>query len=46
VGDSTNLAARLQQAGAPGSILLGEATWRLMRDRVEDLGSVEVEANP
>jgi len=44
IGDTTNLAARLQQAGAPGSILLGEATWRLVRDlvRVEDLGPVEV----
>ena len=44
IGDTTNLAARLQQAGAPGSILLGEATWRMVRDlvRVEGLRPVEV----
>ena len=44
IGDTTNLAARLQQAGAPGSILLGETTWRMVRDivSVENLGPLEV----
>ena len=35
VGDAVNLAARLEQAAQPGEILLGETTWRLVRDAVE-----------
>ncbi len=31
IGDTTNLAARLQSLGAPGSILLSEATYRRVR---------------
>src|SRR5439155_7266254 len=27
-GDAVNVAARLEQAAAPGEILLGDATWR------------------
>ncbi len=38
VGDTTNLAARLQQAASPGSIYLSEATHRLVQ------GDVGVEA--
>jgi class 3 adenylate cyclase len=34
LGDAVNLAARLEQAAAPGEILLGQATWRLVRDGV------------
>src|SRR5215472_13749700 len=42
VGDTTNLAARLQQLAEPGTVLLGEATHRLVRDmvRVESLGPI------
>jgi len=34
-GDAVNVAARLEQAAPPGEILLGEATFRLVRDAVE-----------
>ena len=34
-GDAVNVAARLEQAAAPGEILLGESTHRLVRDAVE-----------
>src|SRR6266566_3423283 len=33
-GDAVNVAARLEQAAAPGEILLGELTYRLVRDAV------------
>jgi class 3 adenylate cyclase/DNA-binding transcriptional ArsR family regulator len=33
-GDAVNVAARLQQAADPGEILIGESTWRLVRDAV------------
>ena len=36
-GDAVNLAARLEQAAAPGEVLLGEATYRLVRDAVQVL---------
>ncbi|HEY6320130.1 MAG TPA: adenylate/guanylate cyclase domain-containing protein, partial [Thermoanaerobaculia bacterium] len=35
VGDTTNLAARLQQLAAPGEILISESTERLVRDQVK-----------
>jgi class 3 adenylate cyclase/tetratricopeptide (TPR) repeat protein len=35
VGDAVNVAGRLEQAAAPGEILLGQETWRLVRDAVE-----------
>jgi class 3 adenylate cyclase len=35
VGDTTNLAARLQQHAEPGKILISEATYRLVRDDVQ-----------
>jgi len=35
VGDAVNLAARLEQAAAPGEVILGESTYRLVRDAVE-----------
>jgi class 3 adenylate cyclase len=34
-GDTVNVAARLQGAAEPGETLLGDATWRLVRDGVE-----------
>jgi class 3 adenylate cyclase len=34
-GDTVNTAARLEQAAAPGEILLGALTWSLVRDAVE-----------
>ena len=33
-GDTVNTAARLEQAAQPGEILLGEQTYRLVRDAV------------
>ncbi len=33
-GDAVNVAARLEQAAHPGEILLGESTYRLVRDAV------------
>jgi class 3 adenylate cyclase/tetratricopeptide (TPR) repeat protein len=33
--DATNTAARLEQSAGPGEILLGESTYRLVRDAVE-----------
>ena len=33
-GDAVNVAARLEQAAPPGEILMGEATYRLVRDAV------------
>lgn len=35
IGDAVNVAARLEQAAEPGEILVGEATYRLVRDAVE-----------
>ena len=34
-GDAVNVAARLEQHAAPGDVLLGEATYRLVREAVE-----------
>jgi class 3 adenylate cyclase len=36
-GDAVNVAARLEQAAEPGQILVGESTYRLVRDAVEAL---------
>jgi class 3 adenylate cyclase/tetratricopeptide (TPR) repeat protein len=33
-GDAVNLAARLEQAAAPGEIIIGPQSWRLVRDAV------------
>jgi class 3 adenylate cyclase/tetratricopeptide (TPR) repeat protein len=34
-GDTVNTAARLEQAAPPNEVLLGDLTWRLVRDAVE-----------
>jgi class 3 adenylate cyclase/tetratricopeptide (TPR) repeat protein len=43
-GDAVNLAARLEQAAAPGEIVIGPETWRLVRDAVivEPLAPLEL----
>ena len=35
LGDTANVAARLEQAAAPGEALLGRTTWQLVRDSVQ-----------
>ena len=35
VGDTTNLAARLQQIAEPGSLLISETTWRMVQGEVQ-----------
>jgi class 3 adenylate cyclase len=35
LGDAVNVAARLEQVAAPGEVLLGQSTFRLVRDAVE-----------
>jgi class 3 adenylate cyclase/tetratricopeptide (TPR) repeat protein len=35
LGDAVNVAARLEQVAAPGEVLLGQPTFRLVRDAVE-----------
>ena len=34
MGDTMNTAARLQTAASPGSVLVGDPTWRLVRDSI------------
>ena len=38
VGDTMNTAARLEQAAPEGEVLIGEATWRLVRHARERRG--------
>jgi class 3 adenylate cyclase/tetratricopeptide (TPR) repeat protein len=47
VGDTTNLAARMQQAARPGSVLASEATWKIVGGFFEglDLGEIEVKGH-
>jgi class 3 adenylate cyclase/tetratricopeptide (TPR) repeat protein len=44
VGDTTHVASRLEQLAAPGSIVISEATYRLVRGYIlaEDLGELSV----
>jgi len=44
LGDAINVAARLEQAGAAGEILIGEATYLLVRDAVDAEPVAPVEA--
>jgi class 3 adenylate cyclase/tetratricopeptide (TPR) repeat protein len=43
-GDAVNVAARLEQAAHPGEVLLGEETYRLVRDGIEAEPVTPVEA--
>ncbi|MFQ5897200.1 MAG: adenylate/guanylate cyclase domain-containing protein [Candidatus Methylomirabilia bacterium] len=47
VGDTTNLAARLQQSARPGSVLVSEATYKLVTGFFEtlDLGEMPVKGH-
>jgi class 3 adenylate cyclase/tetratricopeptide (TPR) repeat protein len=44
IGDTANVAARMEQAAPPGGVLLAEPTWRAVRDYVEcePVGPLEV----
>jgi class 3 adenylate cyclase/tetratricopeptide (TPR) repeat protein len=43
-GDAVNVAARLEQAAKPGEVLLGEETYRLVRDGIEADATAPVDA--
>lgn len=44
IGDAVNVAARLETAGEPGTVLLGQSTYEAIADRVEatPLGALDV----
>ena len=43
IGDTTNVAARLQAAAQPGSVLIGEATYELVRGEISAAAHGELE---
>ena len=48
IGDTTNVAARLQAAAPPGGILIGQATYEAVRDEVtaEPFGDLDLKGKP
>jgi class 3 adenylate cyclase len=48
IGDTTNVAARLQAAAPPGGILIGRATYEAVRDEVpvESFGELDLKGKP
>jgi class 3 adenylate cyclase/tetratricopeptide (TPR) repeat protein len=48
IGDAVNVAARLEQSAQPGEILIGDATYRLVRDAVSatEVGPLSVKGKP
>jgi adenylate cyclase len=48
IGDTTNVAARLQAAARPGGILIGQATYDAVRDEVavEPFGELDLKGKP
>ena len=48
IGDTTNVAARLQAAAEPGSVLIGEATYELVRGEIaaQPYGELELRGKP
>jgi adenylate cyclase len=48
IGDTTNVAARLQAAAEPGSVLIGKATYELVRGEIpaEPYGELELKGKP
>jgi class 3 adenylate cyclase/tetratricopeptide (TPR) repeat protein len=43
-GDTVNVAARLEQGAAPGEVLIGEPTYRLVRDAIQAEEAAPLEA--
>jgi class 3 adenylate cyclase len=48
IGDTTNVAARLQSAAPPGGILIGQATYDVVRSEVaaRPLGDLDLKGKP
>jgi class 3 adenylate cyclase/tetratricopeptide (TPR) repeat protein len=44
VGDAVNVAARIEQAAAPGEVLVGDATWALIRHAATGSQAAPIEA--